>query len=234
MPNYKQVSKITNATRLFVYDKKYISRMVAELKSSDPKYATESTAIRTLVHIGIAAQTGSENLRNSLDDTIIRKSLEKTVRTELVLHTNHLEILENKIDALIAKNKSTFGDIANQTTRSERNLAAGIEAVGKTSASALRFTEEILRNLLVLRSMFYIFFLGYKTGRIKEDYIGKWIDVIRIAHAKGNELSIGEIEIASTSPVESKVVEDLTEKIFKEIYKMPKPESEPAPSNRQF
>jgi hypothetical protein len=72
---FRSISRTTTPVRLLNGDKSHIEKMVKELKGLDGNFANQIAAVRHYVHIGIAAETASTDLRNSLGNTIVKNQL---------------------------------------------------------------------------------------------------------------------------------------------------------------
>ncbi len=239
MPRFRSVSRTTNTVKLLIGDKMHIKQMVKEFKSTDERFKNETNAIRYFVHLGISAQQATENLQNSLDNTIVKNSIKEAVRKEISFHSAHIEKLQTITENLIKENEANFTEIARRTDAIEdlisaegqtllKTLNAGFlmsEDALRTNEHALQTSEHSLRNLIVLRSIFYVFLLGHRTGKIapgEEDLI-KWNKIIILAHEKANQLSLKEIKMVSADVLESTVIQQMANEIYKEIRALPKP-----------
>lgn len=225
MAKLKRVSKISNFTKLFVGDKNHIGKMVREFKMTDKRFETEAAAVRYYVHLGIVSEAATEDLSNSLNHSIVKNSISTAVEKELSKHSAHIEKLQNLVEDSIAKNEGNFNDIAIRTTSIETKLDAGFETVINLLKSLLKTGEQTLRNLIVLRSIFYVFFLGHQTGRIEpgKENLQKWNRMINLAHQKANALSVDEIKMLSGDVMETDVIRKMASEIFKEVIALPQP-----------
>jgi hypothetical protein len=203
----------------------HIKQMVKEFKSTDERFKNETNAIRYFVHLGISAQQATENLRNSLDNTIVKNSIKETVRKEISFHSAHIETLESLIEDFTEKTEANFQEIARRTNSIEDQINSTKEIILKSLNYGVSTGEHALRNLIVLRSIFYVFFLGYRTGRITpgKENLTTWHRIIELAHKKANELSIKEINLISADVVESVVIKQMADEIYKDITRLPEP-----------
>ncbi|MCY7375515.1 MAG: hypothetical protein LH472_06040 [Pyrinomonadaceae bacterium] len=209
-------------------DKNHIGRMVREFKSIDKRFETEAAAVRYYVHIGIVAESATEDLSNNLNHSIIQRSIKLAVEKQLVAQSNHIEILQNLIKESTAKNEDNFSDIARRTSSIETKLDNGFELIVRLLNGILSTGEQALRNIIVLRSIFYVFFLGHQTGRIapgKENFM-KWSTLINLAHDRANQLSIQEVKLLNSETLESTVIQKMASDIFMEIAHLPQPHTE--------
>ena len=235
MPNFKTVSKTSHYTKLLVGDKMHITNMIKEFKTTDARFADMSAAIRYYVHVGIAAETATSDIRNSLDNTIVKASQKEAVRKELIPLDNKIENLITAIRETAAENSSFFTDVARRTEIVEAKLDRNIERIDNGFDSVINFLkgmlitgEQTLRNLIVLRSIIYVFFLGHKTGRIEpgKENVTKWTRMISLAHEKANEFSITEVKMLSSEVLETTTIQKMAREIFKEVNSLPEPITE--------
>ena len=217
----------------------HISKMIKELGKDDKKFENPAAAIRHYVHLGIAAETATSDLRNSLDNTIVKQSQKEAVRNELKPLSEIIEKLINTIKESKEENSQFFTDVAKRTEiietkieRANENIAAAIEqgnnSILEMMKSVLLTGEQTLRNLIVLRSIIYVFALGHKTGKIepgKENLI-KWNNLIALAHHRANQLSIAEVKMLSSEVLEAHIIQEMASDIFRQINSLPQPEFE--------
>lgn len=222
MPNFRSVSRTSNTVRLLVGDKLYIKEMVKEFKLTDERFRNETNAIRYFVHLGIAAQTATENLRKSLDNTIVKHSIKEAVRKELSYHSDHIEKLQNLITELTKANEKNFTDIARRTETIEDQIQSSHNDLLKLLESMFLTGEQALRNMIVLRTVTYVFLLGHKTGQIEAgtDNFLKWKQIIFMAHDKANQLSIDEVKMLSAEELEAEVIKKMASDIFVDVRKL--------------
>jgi hypothetical protein len=228
MPNFKSISKNSNFVKLFVGDKIHIANMIKENKHIDPRFADYSAAIRYYVHLGITAETATNDLRNSLDNTIVKQSQKEAVRNELKPLVNLIENLINTVVETTERSSQFFADVTKRTEIIEGKIDQASETIINLLKSILITGENALRNVIVLRSIIYIFFLGHKTGKIapgKENLI-KWNKMITLAHQHANKLSIAEVNLLSGEIVEAEIIQKMASDIFKQINSLPEPQIE--------
>ena len=254
MPRFKSVSRTPNYTRLKVGDKKHIASMVEEFKKTDKRFENEASAIRHYVHLGIVAETSTDDLRNSLDSVIVRDSQKEAVRDELKPLAGVIKTLVEKLDEQDQNLNEFFADLTKRTEKIEGSIDAKAQAleasivdnsksiesrielnfsqlfstlteITKQLSAMFNFVRYILRNLIILRSVIYIFLLGYKTGIIeggKESQI-IWNNLIQLAHQKAMDLSLVELTQLKDDQVESTVIQKMASDIFKEVTSKPQP-----------
>lgn len=228
MPNFKQISRTSNFTKLFVGDKMHIKEMVKEYRLTDKRFESEAAAVRYFVHVGIAAQSATEDLNNSLDNAIIRNSIKEAVRKELSFHSAHIEKLQNMMEEYSRNNDDNFGDIARRTDTLEAKIDRGFEGIINFLKTILTTSEHALRNIIVLRSIIYVFFLGHKTGRIEpgKENLVKWNKLINLAHEQANKLSVKEIQMLANETLEATVIQKMAGDIFRQVASLPEPKTE--------
>lgn len=228
MPRFRSVSKTTNTVKLLVGDKMHIKDLVKEFRLTDKRFENETTAIRYFVHLGITAQTATENLRNSLDNTIVKTSIKEAVRMELSFHSAHIENLQNMVKYSVQRNEENFADIARRTEIIETKLDGGLNDLKSLLNNFITTGEISLRNLIVMRTIIYVYLLGIKTGRLEtgDENLGKWTTMITYAHQQANELSLEEIKLLSSNIMETTVIQKMATEVFKKVSALPAPKSE--------
>jgi hypothetical protein len=229
---FREISRVNLTVRLLNGSKMHIERMVRELKRTDPNFATESAAVRHYVNVGIAAETATSDLRNSLNNNIVKRSQKEAVRAELIPLDNKVENLINEFKKFSEENGNLFRDISRRTELIETKLEAGNEAILNLLKSIDITSEESFRNLIVLRSIFYVFLLGHKAGRIEpgKENLQKWNYIINLAHQKANALSLDEIKMLSGEVMESEIIRKMASEIFQAVMALPQPK--PVPETR--
>jgi len=222
---FREISRVNLTVRLLNGSKMHIERMVRELKRTDPNFATESAAVRHYVNVGIAAETATTDLRNSLDNNIVKRSQKEAVRAELLPLDNKVENLINEFKKFSEENGNLFRDISKRSESIETKLDAGNEAILSLLKSIDITSEESFRNVIVLRSVFYVLLLGHKTGRIEsgKENLVKWDFIINMAHQRANELSLNEIKMLSGDRIESEIIRNMASEIFKAVARLPEP-----------
>lgn len=224
--SFRSVSKTNSTSRLLNGSKMHIEKMVRELKYKDPNFASESAAIRHYVNVGIAAETATSDLRNSLDNSIIQRSIKNNLREELKSHSNHVENLIKAFKEFSEESSNLFRDVSRRTEVIETKLDAGNEAILELLKSMSITGEQSFRNLIVLRSVIYVFLLGHKTGKIEpgKENLLKWNLLINLAHHKANALSLDEVKLLSGDVMESQIIRNMASEIFKEVSRLPQPQ----------
>ena len=243
MEKAKKISKETTATRLFSKDSDHIKKLVRKNRFTDKRFENNSAAIRYYVELGIAAENSAEypvkNTDKNLDREIINSEQEDVVREDLIPLTNTVENLFGAIKILGANQAEYFTNSATQLSRIETHLERGIKEISRQLITSLesiyaqfdqseKTGNETLRNLIVLRSVFYIFLLGHKTGKIEpgRENIGKWNQVIKLAHEKANGLSIKEVKMLSSAVLEANTIQSMAAEIFRQVNALPEPKTE--------
>jgi hypothetical protein len=225
---FREISRINMTVRLLNGDKIHVEKMVRELKYKDPNFATESAAVRHYVHLGVIAETATTDLRGSLTNNIVKRSQKDAVRAELLPLDNKVENLVNAFKEFSEENSNLFKDVSRRTEVIETKLDAGNEAILGLLKSMNITGEQSFRNLIVLRSIIYVFFLGHKTGRIEpgKENLQKWHQMINLAHQKANALSLNEIKMLTGDVMEADVIRKMASEIFKEVLRLPQPANE--------
>ena len=225
---FREISRINMTVRLLNGDKIHVEKMVRELKHKDPNFATESAAVRHYVHVGVIAETATTDLRGSLTNNIVKRSQKEAVRAELIPLDNKVENLISAFKAFSEENSRIFRDVSRRTEALETKLDAGNNALLELLKSMRVTGEQSFRNLIVLRSIIYVFLLGHKTGRIEpgKENIQKWTEMINLAHRKANALSLDEIKLLSGDVTEAQIIQKMASEIFREIVRLPQVQTE--------
>lgn len=236
MEKTKKISNETAATKLFSEDYQHIKKLVKKKRFTDKRFESNSAAIRYYVELGIAAENPVEDEGKNLDQEVINFSQRDALRDELIPLTVALENLFGAVKTLSVNQADYFSNSAAHLHRIEAHLERGIKEISRQLVTSLesiysqldengKTGDETLRHLIVLRSIFYIFLLGYQTGKIEPgtDNLEKWNSIIDLAHKKANELSLDEVKSLTAENAESKVVQRMANEIFEATRKLPMP-----------
>lgn len=216
---FRAISKTNVMVRLFNGSKRHIDNMVRDLKTSDPNFASASAAVRHYVFLGISAETATTDVRNSLDNSIVRKSIKGAVRYELNPVKDGIDSLMAALKNFTEENSQIFNDISKRTADIESKLDTGFEDTSATLEKLLTTGEQSFKNIAVLRSLFYIFLLGIETGKIDtgKENLAQWNTIVKLAHEKAGEFADRELRELSTGRMESDVIKNLTLQIFTHV-----------------
>lgn len=222
MPRTRTVSKTTNTVKLLIKDKIHIKNMIKEYRLTDERFKNETNAIRYYVNLGISAQCANEDLNNSLDNAIVKKSIKDAFKKDLTLHSEHIEKLQKLVESLTLQNIENFNDLANRTSKIEDLLSNNHSVLINLLEGMLSTGKQTLRNLIILRTITYVFLLGHKTGQIESgtDNFVKWKQIIFMAHDKANQLSIDEVKMLSAEELEADVIKKMASDIFVDVRKL--------------
>lgn len=219
----KTISKTTIGTRLFTKDEKHINHQVKSLRFINPNFKDNSSALRYYVQLGIAYEKGTETA-NTLDDKIIKSSQKEVVRSELDPLKNSIDSLIGIIKEMNQNNDTNFQevlksqDITNLKLDSiSDQLTQNLLPLLKIITKSERLNLHSLRNIIILRSVLFVFLMAQKTGRIDPDKITDWQKIIKFAHSQAEELSDEELKQIESESFETSVVETLAHKLFNEI-----------------
>jgi len=239
MEKVKKISKEPANTRLFSKDSEHIKKLVKRNRYTDKRFDSSSSAIRYYVELGIAAENPVEDAGKSLDQKVINLSQRDALREELNPLTNAVENLFGAIKTLGVDQADYFTDSATHLNRIEAHLERGIKEISRQLITSLesiyaqldgsgKTGEETLRNLIVLRSVFYVFLLGHKTGKIEpgKENLVKWNRMINLAHEKANELSMKEVKMLSSEALEAVTIQNMAQEIFRQVNALPEPKTE--------
>ena len=237
MEKNKKISRETNATKLFADDLNHVKKIVKKNRYTDKRFESHSSAIRYYVELGIRAENSSDSMANNLDQAVINLSAADALRKEISRLNEIIENLSATMKTLSANQTDYFADsteklrsietsLANDLREISSQLARDSEGVSKRLERTEKTDSATLHNLIVLRSVFYVFLLGYRTDKIKpgKDNLQKWGKLIDVAHREANRLSVKEIKAATGGVVESAVIREMATAIFKEVMHHSEPE----------
>lgn len=240
MDKVKKISKEPAGTKLFLKDSEHIKKLVKKYRYTDKRFESSSAAIRYYVELGIAAENPVENSAEDLKHKIVLSSQKNIVDEQLVPLTEAIEILFERMKIFDKNQTDYFTDSATHLNRIEAHLERGIKDISRqllvTSLESIyaqfdgsgKIGEETLRNLIVLRTVFYVFLLGHKTGKtesVKENIV-KWSRMINLAHEKANELSMNEVKMLSSEVLEGAIIQNMAREIFRQVNALPAAKTE--------
>jgi hypothetical protein len=221
----KKISKRSSYTRLLIEDRKYLDEQILEHRGRDKNFENLNSVIRYYVHIGIAATLQTDQIEHTLDNAIVKRSQKNAVRDELKPLTNNIKNLYDAIEHLVVRNDNYFGqliesskiveDVVKQRLESFENV---MEKVLMTMQTGSGTERESLRNIIVLRSLFYLFLIGHKLGRMESgvEDIKNWQIVVINAHKQANLLSDEELDLMEGGKIDEKVIMNFTAELFEE------------------
>lgn len=222
----KAVSKVNHTIRLFDNDNFHITKKVKELRYTDIKFKDNSSTIRHYVMLGIAYEKRTE-AANTLDDTIIKRSQSEVVRGELNPIKTSIDSLITVIETLTHNQKINIEEVVKSqelinlkldaiNNQLSQNLLPLLKAITKSEFLNL----QSLRNIIILRSVLFVFLMAHRTDRIDPDKIKDWQKVIKFAHVKAEELTDEELKHIENNTFETAIVEDLATKLFYELQRL--------------
>lgn len=247
------ITRTTMGTRLFNSSKMHIEKMVKDYRFTDPNFTSQGAAIRHYVQVGIEAELATSDVRHSLQNSIVKNSIKDGLRQELKMHTDNIKKFDETLTSSLEGFRELFADLGRRSTAIEARLETDAEklrrqldnnaerlsmrlivnqrSVANLLNKVIVTDTEALRNIIVLRSVIYVFLLGYKTGKIKDGQINlvNWTTIVGAAHEKANALSIQEVKMLAAGTLESTVIQQMAQEIFLEARKHPTVESD-APS----
>lgn len=239
MEKVRKISKEPAVTRLFSKDSEHIKKLVKKNRYTDKRFDSSSSAIRYYVELGIAAENPVENSAEDLKHRIIRSSQKNIIGEQLVPLTEAIEILFERMKIFDKNQADYFTNSATHLNRIEAHLERGVKEISRQFITSLesiyaqldgsgKTGDETLRNLIVLRSVFYIFLIGHKTGKIEpgKENLVKWNRMINLAHEKANELSIKEVKMLNGETLEATVIQKMAGDIFRQVASLPEPKTE--------
>lgn len=223
-----KISKASTPSRLFSNDERHIKNKVRQLRFEDKRFENNSAAVRHYVHLGVITEKRTETA-NTLDDRIIKSSQKEVVRSELIPLVEHINELTKEITFLREQQEVFLA----QMSKNFENLRARFETLfeqfsgqfGKLFAELLRtgkINEEALRNAIVLRTIMFVFLIGYKTGRIDPKIQTDWNSVVAWTIKKAAELSAEQIMQIADETHENRLVQDISNELWEVIAKVNK------------
>ncbi len=231
--SFQGISRTTIGVRLRNGSVTHIKRMVKELKGIDPNFANDSAAIRHYVNIGIAAETATSDLRNSLDNSIIKRSINIATKKEVDPIALKLVTLTEQIKNLMVRNNEHFDEMTRHSDNVAAKIDAGQEMFSEAFVDLQITTDETLRNAIMLRVINYIFLFGHKTSRIDPGVTNteRWKQIIYLVHDKVNRLSMMELKQVKNEEQDRLLIQRLTKQIFNETRDLEQPALNTKPEN---
>lgn len=230
----KKISKANTPSRLFAKDETFIKTKVKTFGLIDARFKDNSSAVRYYVALGIAAERRTD-AANSLDDKIIKGSQKEVITESLLPVKLTLDDLIRAVENLSKQQNEHFTE-ANRNTDTLINRVEELNDFIKIQIFDLlkgiltsgKITEEALRNIIVLRSILYVFLLGYKTGRFEPmrsvDDRTAWELFVKAAHQKAQELSIEEMQHIAEGKLETDIIQKMASDLFTTVRELsPKP-----------
>lgn len=231
---YRAISKSSVSVKLFNGSKRHIDTMVREFRNSDPAFSSVASTVRHYVHIGISAESATSDLRWTLDNSAIKESQKNAVRAELKPHSGNIKNLIEEVKKLGDETEQLFRDLTERTNAIETKLETGFEDTSAMLEKLLTTGEQSFKNIVVLRSLFYIFLLGIQTGKINtgKDNLAQWNTIVKLAHEKSNDFAAEELRELSSGQMETDVIKNMTLHIFSAVKNATILKEEPARTTR--
>lgn len=215
-----KISKENLPSRLFEKDLNHVKRKVKESGYADTRFKDKSSTIHYYVRLGIGTETRTETA-NNLDDKIIKASQKEVVIESLLPVKNSIDGLTNVMQEFKEKQDAHFTEANRKTDilmRRIENLNEQINGqlgdILKQIMTTGKVSEESLRNVIVPRSIHYVFLFGYKAGRIEPSDNAQWTKLVSFAHQKAQQLSLEELQHLAEGTLNAKMVEKLTNEMF--------------------
>lgn len=231
----KKISKQVSFTRLLIEDRKYLDEQILEYRGRDANFENLNAAIRHYVHVGIAATLQTDQIEHTLDNAIVKRSQKNAVRDELKPLSNNIKNLNEIIEFMMNENRNHFSQLMESSRVIEDLIDKKLELLMGAAEQMLLTANkgggterESLRNIIVLRSLFYLFLLGHKVGRIDNGLENQkvWQALVITAHERANELSDEELDLMEGGKVDEEVIKSITAELFEESKKQVKMASE--------
>lgn len=186
----KKIGKQSISVRLNVGDEKHVNITVRTKGAVDARFNTVTNAVRYYVGLGIAAEkrvaTG-----NDLGTRIIRETQREVFNQSLGPLTDILNGLREVMQE-VREGQEAAETLANRTVLDLTGLMNKITQIGTRD----------LQNTLIVRSILFVYLLGFKTDRIAPDERTTWDNLIVDAHKRAQELAAQEAEAVSGGDAE--------------------------------
>ena len=224
---YNQISRKGSPVRLLNRCQIHIEKMVRDLKHVDPNFANETAAVRHYVNVGIAAETATSDLRRSLDNTIVKKSIKTAAHDEITVLKKDLEKAVDLLKDLSKRQTEDFADIARRTelieTKVERVLESS-ETNPKTQATPEAAKQQTAlkdaRQRVILKCLFNAFYVAQRLDQIpavEGDYM-IWANLLnKETHAKVSALPTKELMAYANNAIPAEQLRAFAKQIFNQV-----------------
>ena len=195
---------------LFLTDERFIKEKLKEgLFDEKGKPLTMSSIIRKYVHLGLINEKNTQHAEYSLRDKVVRKSLFRLMdefmspmQTAINEFREENKALKNVIRELLDKKKSDAFELQMSINSLREDLLLEFGNISTDKYSELSF-----KNLVILRTVFYVFLLGYHHKKIPPHSSAEdaWIEIVKIVHNKAGEMSLEELAGKDTEGLEKEI-----------------------------
>ena len=223
----RRISGTSFPAKLYVGDLRHIRRTKDDRGATRGTFASISGIIRHYVHLGINAEKSLDDDRYTIKDRLVRESFTTLIRDEAKPTTEKINNVEKTIKELADQLESIRNDSTNAYLKIERKLEEKFDGFENASGETIPadknqpniFEEMTLKNLIILRSILYIFLLAFhnKANPTEKDGSGIWFNIIKIAHEDAAQLSKGELEKLNESDLEEYILSS-SKLIYKNAY----------------
>lgn len=213
--SHQSISRKPANVRLYNGDRIHIEKTVRQLKHSDPDFATEGAAVRYYVGVGIAAEKDAFDSKHTIANSVMKRVGRSAVLDQMKPLADAVGDLLTHLIKSSDENSRFFADITRRTEAIEATIGGDDEIILKlfttlieTNRQSSKNEEQMLKSLLVLKSIIYLFLLSRRTGVIKSDDAATeaWRTRIDAARRLANELSAEEVKLFSEELLESEFV----------------------------
>lgn len=219
-----KIQKLKHITaRVESSDANFIKRKVKNFGERDPRFKDDSAAIRHYIHLGIITEKRTE-AANTLTNRIIKETQRDVVQSELSPIKNSVDDLITAVEQLNENQNKMRDDVLRQMNIQLQKLEAIFTTLQERTEQLLNIyltsgniSEEILKNVIILRSIQYLFLLGIKTGRIPADERLEWQEVVSFAHNLAHSHSIEELKMINSKTLEHNAVENMARELFEKV-----------------
>ena len=193
----KRVSKTTFRTNLNLTDERFLNEKLKEnLRDEHGKPFTMSSIIRKYVHLGLINEKNTQHAQYSLRDKIVRESLfrlmdEFNQPMQKILHKirEDNEELNAKMGLVIQAATNSNDVVIYQMNKLREDLFGAFSQMTSEMSN-----EPLLKNLIILRTVFYIFLLAFHRKPLPNHPKAEdlWVRVVKIVHTKADALDLYE------------------------------------------
>ena len=233
----REVGKVNVNFRPYIIDLKEIDALTKnEFKDN------QSETVRTLVREALVHR---RLVRSGRDVTmnIVRDSQKDVITNELQPLVKQIDKLEKTIETMSNSQDNLLRGVTNSTNKitgeiavvrdeikslsESGNTAQIILTINKTLQNLTTMLQPLaarsadtLRNVIVMRSLFYFFLIAYQSGGIDEAYkLNKqqWVYFVRDVSKRAGQLSVDEYGSLDTIG-QHKFIEDYAIKLFEQVH----------------
>ena len=195
----KRISSTSHTTRLYSRNESHVKKMVRDFGHENTKYRNVTAAIRHYVELGIATEKRTEGL-TSVESRIVKTSQKEVIIETIRPLTKEIDRLTNIIEDLREENK---------------DLRSGQFDIIQLLKPLSFLLKKCLHNILILRSVFYVFSLGYKSKDISSFTIKDWNNLVVAINNKTITLTEEELKRSAEEETDINLLNNNVRDAFK-------------------